>query len=239
MSDARIGLFDIETSPSLGYFWQAYDTSVIDIHDDWQILSFAWKWLGEETKVYTLFEYDEEELIALLWKHFNESDIIVGHNLDAFDIKKANAMFLRYDLPPPSPYKTVDTMKVAKKYFKFDMNKLNFLARHLGLGQKLKHTGWDTWLGCLEGDPTAWGVMRDYNAQDVELLEKVYLILRPWHSTHPNLNLYSEKHNCPTCGSGKVQRRGYSYAKVQIRQRFCCTDCGHWWSGKIEKKSIL
>ena len=236
---ARILLLDIETAPSLGYVWEAWQTNVIDFRDQWYILCYAWKFLGEKTQFLSLQDVDEHTLIQQLWNLFNEADIVVGHKVDTFDIKRSNAMFLRYGLPPPSPYKTVDTLKVVKKYFKLDKNSLGDVGKYLGLGDKKPNQGWKTWLGTMQGDPEAWAVMRDYNIQDVDLLERIYLTLRPWHTTHPNLNLWSEHQNCPTCGSGRIQRRGFSYAKVQVRQRYHCQDCGHWWSGKVEKKSVL
>ena len=239
---AKILLLDIETAPTLAYVWGAYQQDIIDVAEDWHILSYAWKWLEDKTISYKSL-YDcpagEQELIEDLWELFDTADVIVAHNGDSFDIKKCNAMFLRYGLKPPRPYKTVDTRKIARKYFRLDKNTLADIGRYLGFGGKEDHLGFKTWLGCMNGDPEAWSIMKGYNIRDVELLEKVYLTIRPWHSGHPNLNLYSEANDCPTCGSHKIQRRGYSYAKVQIRQRFHCTDCGAWWSGKVEKKSVL
>lgn len=235
---AKILFFDIETSPSLAYVWQAYDANVISFERDWDILSFAWKWLGDK-EVQVLGQDDDNTLIEKLWELFDKADVIVAHNCDAFDVKKSNTMFLLHGLQPPRPYKTVDTLKVAKKYFKFDRNNLNELARYLGLGEKRDNPGFKMWLGCIKGDPESWKLMKEYNKHDVLLLEQVYLALRPWHSGHPNLNLYDGEEACPTCGSESFHRRGFSYAKVQIRQRFHCNDCGAWWSGKVVKKSVL
>jgi hypothetical protein len=81
--------------------------------------------------------------------------------------------------------------------------------------------------------------MKAYNVQDVLLLEQVYIKLRAWATNHPDLNLYSHAEACPTCQSLRVQRRGFSYAKTQIRQRWHCQDCGSWYSGKVIKKSEL
>lgn len=239
---ARILLLDIETAPTLAYVWSAWQTNIIDIEQDWYILSFAGKWLDQD-KIFchSLEECTGDELIERLWNLFDEADIIVGHNGDQFDIKKSNAMFLRKGYKPPRPYKTVDTKKIAKKNFKFDKNTLNDLARILGVGEKVKHAGFDLWLGCMNDDSTSWATMREYNIQDVRLLEGIYNVLRPWHSAHPDLRLWEDEdtQSCPSCGNHNIQRRGFSYAKVQIRQRYNCQDCGAWWSGKVVKKSIL
>lgn len=237
---ARILFIDIETAPTLAYVWSAYKTNIIDVAESWNILSFAFKWTEDKSVSYrSLQTWPEPELIHHLWHLFDEADVIIGHNSDQFDIKKCNAMFLRYHMKPPRPYKTVDTCKIARKYFKMDRNTLSDLARYLDVGEKKPNLGFKTWLGCMNNEPGQWEIMREYNIHDVDLLEKVYLALRPWHTGHPNLNLYSLAADCPTCGSHHIQRRGYSYAKVQIKQRFHCHDCGSWWSGKVEKKSIL
>lgn len=243
---AKIALLDIETAPNLGYTWGKWEQNVISFVRQWYMLSYSWKWL-DSSDVYCkgLCDYpgyrknvdNDEQLLRDLWKVFDEADIVVAHNGDAFDIKKSNARFIVHDLPPPSTYKTVDTLKLAKKHFKFESNKLGDLGEYLEVGAKLPHTGFEVWKGCMRGDQASWDVMKEYNTQDVLLLERVYLKLRPWATTHPNLTVYGgSKEACPTCGSDHVQRRGFNYAKVQVRQRWRCNSCGSWYSGKIEKK---
>lgn len=242
---AKILLLDIETAPSLGWAWEKYETNIIAFERPWYMLSFAWKWYGQDAVfVKGLIDYegyeenpfDDRKLMDDLWKVLDEADIVVAHNGDAFDIKKANARFIIHDMPPPSTYRTVDTLKIAKKHFRFESNKLNDLGMYLGVGEKLPTTGWSLWKGCMDGDPQSWDRMLRYNAKDVLLLEKIYEKLRAWSPSHPDLNLYSKAEFCPTCQSSDIQRRGFSYAKTQIRQRFHCTDCGSWFSGKIVKK---
>jgi hypothetical protein len=201
------------------------------------MLSFAYKWLGE-SKIHTraLPDYpryrsnleNDRRLCRDLWGLFNEADIIVGHNADRFDIRKSNARFLAYGFKPPSPYRTVDTLKIARSKFKFDSNRLDDLGRHLRLGKKLPTTGSHLWLGCMTGDRKAWRRMRAYNARDVELLEAVYLKLRPWTTNHPNLSYFSRQpDNCPVCESSDTTKSGYAYSRCSKRQRQECRDCGH------------
>lgn len=212
------------------------------------MLSYAHKWFDQQevhiTGLPDFKRYEEDktndlELVRSLWDVVNFADIIVAHNGDAFDIKKTNARFIHHDLPPPSTYKTIDTLKIARKHFKFESNSLNDLASYLELGSKLPHAGFRMWKGCMAGDTEAWEMMKQYNVHDVTLLEQVYLKLRPWASEHPNLNMYTHEDNCPTCQSPKVQRRGFSYAKTQVRQRFQCTSCGSWYTGRLVKKEEL
>lgn len=249
---ARVLFIDIETAPSLGWVWQKWQTDVIDFQQNWFMLSFAWKWMGaEHVNVKALPDYagyvkhktNDKSLVTDLHKLLDDADIVIGQNSDSFDIKKSNARFIFHKLPPPSTYKTVDTLKLARKYFKFESNKLGDLGKFLNVGSKLPHTGFHLWAGCMEGDEASWKLMREYNKADVALLEEVYYKLRPWAVNHPNLGLYSNPADpqcvCPTCQSNRIQKRGYNYAKLQIRQRWHCLDCRSWFSGKIVKKSEL
>lgn len=244
---AKILLLDIETAPSLGYVWGKWDQNVIAFEQDWYILSFAYKWLdGTSVTVHALPDYkgyssrkpaDDGRLIADLWAVLDAADIVVAHNGDSFDIKKSNARFLTHGLPPPSTYKTVDTLKIARKHFKFDSNKLNDLGGYLGVGNKLPHIGFAIWRGCMSGDLHSWEVMKQYNAQDVVLLENIYLKLRPW-ANHPDVSMYgdpTDKPTCPNCGGHHVQRRGTAVARTRKYQRMNCQSCGSWFQGELLK----
>ncbi len=220
--------------------WQLYEANVIDVMKDWYILSFAYKWLDSK-KIHThaLPDYpgyqknkeDDRGLVAALWGLFNEADVLIGHNGDRFDCRKANARFLVHGLKVPAPYKTVDTLKIARRHFKFDSNRLDDLGRYLGVGRKLPHTGKKLWLSCMQGDEAAWRTMRRYNAQDVALLERVYLRLRGWSTTHPDLEVFTRDLCCPKCQSHRITQQGQKLTKTGHRQQYKCLDCGGWHSG--------
>jgi hypothetical protein len=239
---SKIVFLDIETSPSLGWVWGAWQQDVIEFDKSWHLLSFSYKVLGQSGQVTkALCDYpnykknleDDRALTQDLWEVLNGADIIIGHNLDKFDIKKSNTRFITHGLQPPAPYKTVDTLKIARKVFKFDRNKLDELGRYLGLGRKLATTGYKLWLACMSGDEKAWTLMKKYNAQDVRLLEKVYMRVRPWATNHANVN--QGQQNCPKCGSTRVQRRGWEYTNLRKKQRYQCRSCAGWYSGSAVK----
>lgn len=239
---AKVLLLDIETAPSLGWVWGKWEQNVIDFKQDWYILSFAYKWLGErEVHCVALPDFhgyakereNDRALVQRLWQLMDEAEVIVAHNGDGFDIKKSNSRFISHGLPPPSPYRTVDTLKVAKRYFRFDSNKLDELGRYLGIGRKLATTGFVLWQGCMKGDVRSWARMKQYNKQDITLLEKVYLLMRGWATTHPNVN-----HGlmaCPKCNSRHIQKRGFSYTLHNRKQRYQCIKCHGWFEGRAEK----
>lgn len=234
----KILLFDIETAPIEGYSWTMFETNIVSVTTPTYMLSYAAKWLGARSietlalpdfPLYKKNPKSDRELVASLWRLLDEADIVVAHNAD-FDTKKTNARFLANGLPPPSPYRVFCTLKTARKHFKFDSNKLDSLGGYLDFGQKLKHTGIHLWMGCMAGDPKSWKMMKRYNAHDVALLEKCYIKLRGWATTHPNLNTYSGGTCCPTCQSTATIKRGFNFSKTRITQRFQCQSCYAFFS---------
>jgi hypothetical protein len=244
-SDYRIAFIDLETAPSLGWVWQKWQTDVIAFEQDWYIMSFSVLWSDrKKPETYCLPDFplyrkepeNDFELVKKLREVLDSADLIIAHNGDRFDIPKARARLIYHHLPPPSPFKSYDTLLVAKRLFAFTSNKLNDLGVYLDVGEKVETGGFNLWLRCMQGDKASWELMRKYNAQDTLLLKAVYDELKIWDSGHPNITLASnESLRCPACGSSRVQRRGLEYLKSFKVQRFQCTDCHKWSRGKREK----
>lgn len=226
---SKVLLLDIETSPLLTYTWGLYEQNVIKKLKPFTILSVAYQWLGEPTEVIACDNLTERELLAKLHKLLDEADIVIAHNGDSFDIKKINARFLVHNFKPPSPYKTIDTKKVAKSVACFDSNSLNNLGIDLDEGEKIKHRGFDMWEGCMAGNKRDWHDMKRYNKKDVDLLSRIYLRLRPWIKNHPRT---SEHSVCQHCGSSDHQSRGYSLTSKGLKFRRLQCACGAWRKGE-------
>jgi hypothetical protein len=226
---ARVLLYDLEVSPMLGWAYDRWDTRLIHVEHESFIMCFAWKWLDEKkVHTFTAKNRDDLELCELLHSLMDEADIVVAHNADRFDNRVANARFLYHRLTPPAPYKTVDTLKAARRHFKYSSNSLNNLCSMLDIGCKSKDTHSDLWRSCLDGDEKAWRKMLKYNKQDVILLEELYLTLRPYISNHPNVTVYDEVDGCPKCGSPNTRYRGYETTRSLRYRRVYCNDCGAW-----------
>jgi len=238
---AKVLIFDIETSPNLSYTWGKWQQDVIKFQSEWEMLSFSYKWLGER-KVIAVGrdKFSEEALVLRLRQLFDEADVVIAHNGNSFDVKMCNAKFIEFGLTPPSHYKSIDTKLVAKRYFRFNSNKLDDLGNILGLGRKIDTGGFDLWLGCMNNDKASWKKMLAYNKQDVVLLEKVYLKLRPWIDNHPGINIIEGKPDaCPKCGGGPLHSRGVKHTKVSTVQRYQCQNCGGWsQSRKTERSDV-
>lgn len=232
---SKILLLDIETLPNLGFTWSRWETNVIAFEKESCIATFAAKWLDGKVfaralpdyRGYKSGSYDDLKICQELHKLLDEADIVIAHNGNSFDIKVINARFLFHKLPPPAPFKTVDTKLAIKKVARFNSHKLDDLGKLLGEGKKVK-TDFDLWLGCINGDKTSWNKMVKYNKQDVILLEKIYLRILPWITTHPNVTLFDPKAACPKCGGRDIQWRGFQVSATRKYKRFQCKSCGGW-----------
>jgi uncharacterized protein YprB with RNaseH-like and TPR domain len=238
----RICFYDIETAPSLGYYFDLYkEGNIVSTTQSWFMLSFAYKFKGEKKIHYhCLADYpgydknkqNDKALVTDLHQLvFSKADCLIGHNIDRFDGRKARARFLAHNLPPPPPIKTIDTLKLARRVFKMDSNRLADIGEYLGLGGKVAHTGWKMWEACINGDRKAWAQMGAYNRRDVDLLEKVYDRLAPWH---PNPPVLMHGDGCPSCHSFNVQRRGWNVARKSRSPRMQCRECAQWFAGPRE-----
>ncbi len=252
MSKPKILFYDIETAPLMGYAWGLWDQNIglNQIHTDWHVLSWAAKWLGSKEVLYKDQRAksdvtNDKQLLKGMWDLLDEADIVVTQNGKEFDQKKLNARFVYHGFQPPSPYKHIDTLKLARKHFAFTSNKLAYLTDKLCKKYKKtasrKFQGFDLWKECLGGNISAWKEMEKYNKYDVLSLEELYSKLIPWDSS-VNFNLYrtDDVTRC-TCGSTHFQKRGFYYTASGKFQKHRCMKCGaETYSGKnlLAKGSI-
>lgn len=248
--DAKILLVDLESSPRLGYYYGAYDVTPIKEVRPPILLSIAWKWLGErETHSLTLLDrplpdpYNDKLLVMELWKLYDEAQVVCGHNSRRFDDKMANYFFIKHGMLPPSPYKEFDTLQTAKKYFKFDCNKLDYLGKLLVGEGKTETTYADCWGKMLEGTKKekirSAKLMAKYNRNDVVLLEKLYNKLLPWATNHPNMALHAgQEHICPRCGfESEFKVKSYRRTGAQINAiQYQCKRCGGFVTRVLTKE---
>lgn len=237
----KILLLDIETSPNLAHIWGLRDQYINPQHllESSYVLCWAAKWLNDKEVLFdSVKKSSPKTMLRRIHKLIDASDAVIHYNGTKFDMPTLNKEFLLHGFAPPSPYKQIDLLKSVRQQFRFPSNKLDYVAQRLGLGKKTEHEGYTLWVKCMNKDKDAWVKMEEYNKQDVLLLEKVYEKVLPWIKHHPNHNLFDGA-GCPTCGSGSLQRRGFSYTTTGTYQRFQCTDCGSWSkSTKAVKESV-
>lgn len=237
MSEPKILFFDLETAPNTAYIWSLWNEvkSMDYVTSHWYVLCWAAKWLGSKeilsAGIYGKKDNDRR-IIKQLWELLDEADIVVAHNAVKFDCRRINTRFIAHGMKPPSPYRVVDTLKEARRHFFFTSNRLNDLGEFFDVGKKLKTGGFQLWKDCMAGDEKAWNSMVRYCEQDVRLLEKVYLKLRPFMKTHPNLCVYGERPACPKCSSRDIQYRGFAVTNSSKYRQFQCKACGGWGRDK-------
>ena len=233
--NVNILILDIETSPLKAYVWSRWRQNIYldQTISEWFMLCWSAKWLGEEevfgerlNKQEVLHENDKR-ITTSLWKLLDQADIVIAHNGKRFDIPKINSRFLLNELPPPSPYKQIDTKEVSAKQFGFSSNKLDALLIYFGEERKLD-TDFELWVKCMNGDEEALEYMLTYNKKDVTQLEKVYLKLRPYIKGHPNIGVYTmlEENQCGHCGSTSLISNGTTFTNISQYNTYRCTDCG-------------
>ena len=172
---------------------------------------------------------DDRRIITDLANLIRKADVCVAHNGDGFDLPMLNNRLLYWQLEPLGNVRTIDTLKLARKNFRLEYNKLDYLAEYLGLGRKIK-TDMELWKGCLDGDPKSLQAMKKYNRQDVLLLEKVFHTMKPYVRQLPRL-FDAERENeraCPTCGSEDFWARGYYRTQSGTFGNLQCQKCGRY-----------
>lgn len=249
----RILFWDIETAPMVAAVWGLYDQNITPdaIIQDWYIICACWKWAGEDHVGSvsllddcqfnpTTNHRDDEIIVRKLHEILMQADFIVAQNGDEFDYKKLSARMIQYGLPPLPKIPSVDTLKEARKSFKFSSNKLDYIGQYLDVGQKME-TEKGLWIRALKGSRSAIQSMVDYCKQDVLLLERVYEKMRPYMKSHPNINLYQRTdYCCPKCGSPDIIRQGYRYTATAKIQRWTCNICHAWFQqGRSEERTVI
>lgn len=235
----KVLILDIETVPLKVYSWGIFDQNIgLDmIIDDWSILSFSAKWLGDPPNkimyqdVSKQKDYrDDSKLIKTLHSLLDEADVTISQNGIRFDLPKIQTRFLKHGLKPPSSFRNIDTLRIAKKYFSFTSNKLAYMTELLCTKYKKQDhsefSGFKLWSECLKGNKKAFASMKKYNSYDVLSLEELYLKLRAWDKTI-NFNIISEDtENRCDCGSKDLRDNGYIHTNTAKYRRITCNNCG-------------
>lgn len=244
----RILLWDIETSHNI--------IAKFDLRDEWvqsqnilrerYIICAAWKWLGErrvetvsvlnDAKRFAAAPHDDAHVVETLRGVLAQSDVWVAHFGDSFDLPYLRGRLLHHRLPPLPPNPTIDTKKIAKKYFYLNAYNLDYLGTYLGVGRKVATTP-GLWLDVLRGSQPAIRRMLRYNAQDVRLLERVFLALRPWIPEHINRQLFGLG-GCPRCGSRRLTFQGFRVAQTRRYRRLQCQGCGGWMREVVSDRTM-
>jgi hypothetical protein len=236
----KILLLDIETTPANAYVWSMYGVNVgiEQLMTPSQILAVGTKWLGEKGVRYvdTWPALDKESRSAMLrpvYEQMQEADAVVTFNGDKFDLPKLRGEFMLQRWKPAAPFVSIDVRRTTSG-MGFTSGRLAHVADLVECRRKRKHDGFSLWRDYMDGSDAARREMKLYCKQDVQVLEDVYLTVRPYIRTP--FYFGDAVHSCPACQSTEVsdsgKRRRTRCFKIEQWQ---CDDCGAWFDGARRK----
>jgi predicted RNA-binding Zn-ribbon protein involved in translation (DUF1610 family)/DNA polymerase elongation subunit (family B) len=242
----NILIYDLETRPSAGFIWRAWDQNISagQVIEQGHVICWAAKWLNDPRSK-TMFgcEWegdDPDEYIHRLHALMEEADAVLTFNGNKFDEPVLRTEFVLRGLAPTAPHKSIDLYQVVRRQFRFLHNRMDSVAEYFGVPGKTNTGGFQLWVDVMNREPKALAKMKKYNIQDIRVLEDIYYKLLPWIPNHPALGHHDESgelHSCPTCGSHKLQKRGKHKTKASTFQRYQCNKCGTWSRSRIADKS--
>lgn len=228
--------FDCETSPNVGTFWEAGWGKTISYHNilkERAIICICWKWEYED-KVHSVTwdkEHNDRDAVEKFIEVANKADEIIAHNGDKFDVKWLRTRALYHRLPCPPRYKTLDTLKKVRAFFKLNSNRLDYIAKLLGFEGKIS-TDPDLWTRVMDDERGALKDMVEYCKMDVIQLEKVFTTISPYinHNTHHGVAAGNERYSCPNCGGINVHinKTRYTAAGIMMREMKCKSCSKHY-----------
>ena len=243
MSKLKRLFWDIETSQNVFTGFAAGWRKTInpgDIIHERAIICICYKWEGEK-KVHSLewtpnkgsWGGNDQPMLVEFAKVVEEADEIVAHNGDKFDMKWFNTRHLFHKLPTIPESKTIDTLVIARRRFYFNSNRLDYIAKYLGFDGKSK-TDISMWTDILFNHcPKQMSSMVKYCKKDVQLLERVYERIAPYHKpkSHAGVLLGKDKWSCPSCGSEDVNKsKTKTTAAGTTQHQMRCKKCGKYHS---------
>jgi predicted RNA-binding Zn-ribbon protein involved in translation (DUF1610 family) len=240
VSGPKVLTVDLETSPLAAYTWRMYgeqNISLDQLIDPGGVIMVGYKWRHEkQAHTLTIPEHGVAGMARQTKALLDEADTVVTWNGISFDEPHLRGLLFQAGEDRPAPYVSLDLYRIVRREFREPSNKLDYWAQYLGVGSKIKHAGFNLWVGCMDGDEKAWDTMAKYCRQDVTLTEKILDRFEQggWLTTAglPHRSMYGgAPDGCPVCGSAKYQRRGKIKKKQLSYQRFQCQDCGQWFQG--------
>jgi len=225
-------IYDIEVSPNIVFCWQPGYNLTIDytnIIKERAVICVSYKWEGEKKIQHLIWDKHQSDkyLIKEFVKILKEADEIVAHNGDQFDLKWIRGRAIKYGISMPPDITSIDTLKIARTKFKFNSNRLDYLAKYLGVGEKVDTGGFGLWRDVvLNKSQSALKKMVKYCDNDVLILEKVYQKLKPY--VPARLSISENRAKCSECGSKMQVAKHRILASGAKQTQLQCTKCGRY-----------
>ena len=236
----RITTLDIETHPGkVLMYGTTYEPVIVKQLEFESILSISYKendnptkYIGLNTiKGYKRGDKNDKNLLIEISKVLRHADVLVGQNIDDFDIKKIKERLMFHRLPALPEITVIDIKKLHKQVSKLPNNKLDTISQFHGHGGKLSHEGVGLFIRCGEGDEKAWKLNEKYNKRDVDLTYKDFLDVLPYVKLpriYNRMNGITINCSNPNCLSKNVTRDKIIKVIGGWRIQYVCSDCGKY-----------
>ena len=220
MTRRRIHADDmIEWPRTICAAWKWYDQSDVEFAAEWQVGGY-------------------DGFMRAVWEVFDQADLIIGHNADRFDARHLMGGWAEMGLPAPSPYKVIDTLKIARGSFAYESNTLDALNKRLGIDAKTDKYDVEVARAAVAGDKEAQATLESYNRGDIIASEALFDRLRPYAKGIPHLGMWTDDElACPSCGSTMTATGKTVHANVQKYEHLRCDNCGSHARGTARLKN--
>lgn len=242
----RVVHLDLETSPhelwAYGLFNQYFTidqikepgkiTSVAWMEEGGTCQALGWDWSTKTNKG------SDERLLSRISDIINDADIIVGQNVEAFDLKWINWRLNFHGLPPlKTELMVIDTLKLSRKVFRPPSHKLDFRSHAYGYGGKISQTMKQI-IAVAQGDEREQAERIRYNVKDV--IDERKIMWREFNAyTLPKkLERFLQDYiaeDIPFCRNCAAKHRArYDVRAIIYRNKrgWACNNCDSKWGNK-------
>ena len=220
--------------------WTGKRIHADDVKEWPRTICAAWKWYDQPDTVFAA-EWQVGGYHAFMqqvWDVFDRADLIIGHNADRFDARHLMGGWAEMGLPAPSPYKVIDTLKIARGTFAYESNTLDALNKRLGIDAKTDKYDSRVAKAAVAGDKEAQDRIRFYNMGDIAASEALFDRLRPYARNIPHLGMWTDDEMaCPSCGHTMTATGKTVHANVQKYEHLHCPNCGAHARGTARLKN--
>lgn len=209
-------------------------------------VSVAGHWVGtDETFYYAEWQRGGAKAMARgIRDRINEADLLVGHNIDGFDLPHIRTLIDDHREQQFKPVKTRDTLKIARG-LKYESCTLDALCQRFGIPTKVGKYDVENTRLAIEGDKEAQRKHFEYNVGDPIATSGLYLRFLPLDHKHPpiwpkaydaNGNLLEQCNRCGT--SGRLFKRDGETLKVVLEHAlYECKNCGGWSTAQSVRRA--
>ncbi len=227
---------DCETSPLEVYTFSIGKTILghKQIKTSSKVICVQYKWEGKSKAEYLEWErveegFDDYTMLAKVSALVSTADIIVGQNLDNFDMKVLNGRLAQHRLPPIEYENTLDILKLSRKSFRFASQKLDFRSKYYGRRGKDPMEMQD-WIDVVEGHRPVSYKMGPYGCRDVLEEQAVFYSEFDYYKTLPakiekiiRSFLEEKRIACPKCVAQKQAR--FNTVPMPGSSKYTCMNC--------------